>query len=466
MVCSSVVIEPAPRYPVTMAMDQTPLVTLQLLKVVQEYDGDSNCKNFIRQVDDMMAAFNVGNSQAATIARLKFKPDSTIDIWYRLAVEKDSLNNKDIWNPVEGVPGRPAVTAIAAGVDNNFPEGRAAAPAVVEVVARPGGLKAAIKANFSIEETQDEIFKEHFKLQKQPAGEPVKKWSEKLELATWKKTKMVKKMAGTPVQDAQKAEVEIAINQELLALLWVGIRDEYRGWLEPKNVNNELTLQMFRKECKAFEETTKGKAFLALGKVTVPARPTPQVIQVAAVGSPSQAEKAGKACDYCGIEGHGAPFFPENPCEKKKAIIAKAMKDNKMTMEQAIVAAGTKIEGYPLKPMPKADKKFKKKKKSPAGVSIVSQPPPPPTPNQAQHQAQGQVGQVQTSGLPQVFPPFFPGAQGQQVATVNYGGAHMGAHFNPAWQPSYNSSYSPAYPALMAQGYQPHPADFSPPHNE
>ena len=34
MVCSVVVIEPAPRYPVTMAMDQTPLVTLQLLKVV------------------------------------------------------------------------------------------------------------------------------------------------------------------------------------------------------------------------------------------------------------------------------------------------------------------------------------------------------------------------------------------------------------------------------------------------
>ena len=45
VVCSVVVIEPAPRYPVTMAMDQTPLVTLQLLKVVQEVIRQCYCRH-------------------------------------------------------------------------------------------------------------------------------------------------------------------------------------------------------------------------------------------------------------------------------------------------------------------------------------------------------------------------------------------------------------------------------------
>ena len=131
------------------------------------YDGDTDAKPWLLEIDKRIKNNELTNAQGATLAEILFIKDSTIATWrnaQRDLPEDSRLENLDIWHSEEAVAHAPAQLeqqAIKAGEKDQHGNDlvpqpyRPARPAVEAKPALPGGLRKAIEDRFTIKLTKE-----------------------------------------------------------------------------------------------------------------------------------------------------------------------------------------------------------------------------------------------------------------------------------------------------------------------
>ena len=282
---------------------------------------------FIEQIENAKIVLDIkDNKMLASVAVMKFAPNSTVFHWHKVEIKKGNLKNLDIWLPTP---------LIAANGDDP------------EVAAKPGGLKAALESSFVARKDLRAMTKLLSNLQQKP-GEKIQAFAISIEAKVYKYEENIYGEEFTTNNDMAVAYKTIH-DSTVFAYLYNGMKASYRKYCDTQKCD---TAENLLKNAMDFENSEEGMKEIGISKI----QPHISGMTKETSSSPSPSLKSQpkqEPCSYCGIY-----FHQWDDCKRRERDWAAGLTRNRHP-------------NYPCKTLNQL-KNEKKKKKNVKDASKVS----------------------------------------------------------------------------------------------
>ena len=181
----------------------SPIYLSSISQTLPKFGGANNeqVEPFLEAVDDAKHIFHIGNRDTASMASMNL--NGSARTWLQLERIREKLQNLDIWLEEKADP--------------------TANPAVL---AKTGGLRNALKNQFSQRLSRDQLTKCFGEWKNQPQGLNIQNWRNELERAL--RELLAVSAPAHLLEEGQKANLEVYIEQEMQQYLWNGMAAPYK----------------------------------------------------------------------------------------------------------------------------------------------------------------------------------------------------------------------------------------------